>query len=197
MTPFTRAVWLTPTLAGGIAAAVTVAACGNAASVNVAGPSGERCGVSVGASGSPAPADGGSGTLTVATERECTWSARSESSWISLSTADGQGPATLTYSILPNPNGTLRRGNVTVGDQRVELSQEAAACRFEVSPSTAEFGATGGMIAVNVMVPGGCAWTAQVGESWLSLQPLTGTGAATVNVHVGPNSGIARAGTVL
>src|SRR5688572_25719149 len=188
MMPLSRAALLTPILAGCIAAVVMVTACGNSASVNVAGPSIDRCGVSVSGSGAPAPAGGGSGALTVTTERECAWSARSESSWISLGRAEGQGPATLTYSILPNPNGTLRRGNVAVGDQRVELSQEPAACRYEVSPSSAELGATGGTIDVNVMAPGGCAWTAQVGESWLSLQPLTGTGAGTVNVHVAPNS---------
>ena len=193
---FSRATF-TPILAGCIAGGVTIAGCGNSATVNVAGPSIERCGVSVSGGGAPAPAGGGTGTLTVTTERECGWSARSESAWISLSRADGQGPATVTYSILPNPNGTPRRGTVAFGDPQVELSQEPAACRYELSASSAELGATGGTIAVDVVAPGGCAWAAQLGESWLSVQPLTGAGAGTVNLHVAPNSGMARTGTVI
>src|SRR6187549_3316328 len=104
-------------------AVLTVTACGNSTNVNVAGPSIAKCGVSISGSSSPAPATGGSGTLTVTTARECAWSARSEASWIALSSTDGQGPASLGYSILPNPNSTLRRGAVAVADQRVEIAQ--------------------------------------------------------------------------
>ena len=163
--------------------------CGNSTNVNVAGPSITRCGVSISGSSSPAPAAGGSGTLTVTTARECAWSARSESSWIALSTTEGQGPASLGYSILPNPDGTLRRGSVTVADQRVEIAQEPAPCRYDVSPVSFDLGAGSGAIELNLVAPGGCSWTIQPSDSWLSPEPSSGTGATTVRLVVAPNSG--------
>ena len=177
-------------------AVLGVTGCGNSANVNVAGPSITRCGVSISGSSSPAPAAGGSGTLTVTTARECAWSARSESSWIALSTTEGQGPGSLGYSILPNPDGTLRRGSVTVADQRAEIAQEPAPCRYDVSPVSFDLGAGSGAIELHLVAPGGCSWTIQPSDSWLSPQPSSGTGATTIRLVVPPNPGAARAGNV-
>ena len=184
-----------PLLAGCIAV-LTVAGCGNSTNVNVAGPSITRCGVSITGSSSSAPAAGGTGTLTVSTARECTWSARAEASWISLSSTEGQGPSSLGYSILPNPNGTLRRGNVAVEDQRVEIAQEPAPCRYDVSPVSLDVGASSGAIELNLVAPGGCGWTTRPSDSWLSPEPSFGAGAATVRLVVAPNPGPARSGTM-
>ena len=184
-------------IAAGLAALGTITACSNSADVStVAGPSIVRCGVSVTGGGSTVPAAGGTGTLAVTAARECAWSARSESAWISLSSTQGQGPATLTYSILPNPDGTSRRGNVVVDDQRVELSQEPAPCRYAVSPPSAELASNGGTIDVSVAAPGGCAWTTESSEGWLTAERMTGAGAATVRIVVAPNPGPARSGSL-
>ena len=67
-----------------------------------------------------------------------------------LSSTAGQGSGLVNYSILPNPNGTLRRGGVAVEDQRVEIAQEPAPCRYEVSPSSVELGESGGDVELNV-----------------------------------------------
>ena len=187
---------LVPIVTGCLAAIVMATACGNSASVNVAGPAITRCGVTVSGGGAPTPAAGGTGALTISAERECSWSAKSDSPWISLSGESGQGSATLTYSIPPNPNGTLRRGSVQVENQRLEISQEPAPCRFDLSPSTAELGATGGAIEVNLVAPGGCTWTMRASDGWLSPEPSTGAGAATVRLVVLPNAGTARTGNV-
>ena len=170
--------------------------CGNSTDVNVSGPSFTRCGVSITGSSSPAPAAGGTGTLTVSTSRECAWSAQSESSWISLSSAEGQGPASLTYSILPNPNGTLRRGSVAVADQRVEIAQEPAPCRYDVSPVSVALEASSTAVELTLVAPGGCAWTIQPSATWLSPEPSSGAGATTVRLVVAPNLGPARTGSV-
>ena len=184
-------------IAAALAALATITACGNSANVStVAGPSIVRCGISVTGAGSSAPAAGGTGTLTVSAARECAWSARSESLWISLSSTQGQGPLTLTYSVLPNPDGTSRRGNVVIDDQRVEISQEPAPCRYAVSPSSAELAASGGTIDLDVATPGGCAWRTESSEAWLSPEPLTGAGAATVRINAAPNTGPPRTGNI-
>jgi len=172
---------------------LSLSGCGNSSSLNVTAPSPlNRCGVSVAAPGSVVPASGGSGTLTVSAQRECGWSAHAEATWISLNTSEGQGPATLTYSVVPNPNGTTRRGGVMVEQQRVEIVQEAAPCRFEVSPATAELDAAGGATDVAIAGPGGCAWTAQITADWLTVLPGSGTGAATIRISALPNPGAER-----
>jgi all-beta uncharacterized protein/BACON domain-containing protein len=183
-------------LASGFAVLAAVSGCGNSANVTVAGPSTTRCGVSIAGSSSPAPAAGGTGTVIVSIARECAWSARSESSWIALSSTEGQGPASLGYSILPNPNGTLRRGTVAVEDQRVEISQEPAPCGYDVSPSSVDLGANGDTSELNLVTPGGCGWTTRPSDTWLTLEPSSGAGATTVRLVVAPNPGSARTGNV-
>ena len=187
---------VSPILATGLAVLAAVTGCGNSTKVNVAGPSISKCGVSISGNSSPAPAAGGTGTLTVSTARECAWSARSESSWIALSSTEGQGPASLGYAILPNPNGTLRRGTVAVEDQRLEIAQEPAPCRYDVSPLSVDLGAGSGAIELNLVAPGGCGWTTRPSDTWLSAEPSSGAGATTVRLVVALNPGPARTGNV-
>jgi Viral BACON domain/Putative binding domain, N-terminal len=169
---------------------------GSSSSTSVAPSSINRCGVSVSGGGSPIPAGGGSGTLTITVDRECAWTARSESPWISLASAQGQGSANITFSVQPNPDASSRRGGVTVEQQRVEIAQEAAPCRFNVSPSSVDAAAAGGAVSIGVSAPGGCSWTTQSTIPWLSVEPDSGQGSGMVQVVVAPNGPAARSGTV-
>jgi hypothetical protein len=169
---------------------------GSSSTTNVAPSSINRCGVSVSGGSSSIPAGGGSGTLTITVERECAWTARSESPWISLASAQGQGPANITFSVQPNPNASNRRGGVTVEQQRIEIAQEAAPCRFSVSPSSVDAVAAGGAVPIGVSAPGGCSWTAQSTIPWLSVEPGSGQGAGTVQIAVAANGPAVRSGSV-
>ena len=142
--------------------------CGGSSSINVVQPSSGKCDIAVSNSMPRVPADGGRGNLTVETNRECSWSARAEAPWISLSGSEGQGPATVAYTVTANGNGTPRQSAVVVGEQRVAVTQDAAPCRFNVSPSSGEADAGGGQISVSVTAPGGCAWTARSDASWIA-----------------------------
>jgi hypothetical protein len=170
---------------------------GSSTSTSVLGPSGERCGLTVNGSDGAVPASGGTGNLTVATARECTWSARAEAPWITLSGAEGQGPATLAYSVSPNAMGLQRRGAVVVSDKRVEIVQEAAPCVYDIASRRHDVGSSGGDITVTLSATEGCAWTASSSASWLGdLTPASGAGNATIRISVGANSGPARSATV-
>src|SRR3954468_2056105 len=79
--------------------------CGGSSSINVVQPSSSKCDIAVSNSLSRVPANGGNGNLKVETNRECSWSARSESPWISLSGSGGQGAATLGHPGPPTENG--------------------------------------------------------------------------------------------
>jgi hypothetical protein len=176
---------------------LAVNGCGGSSSTTSVAPSSiDRCGVSVSGGSSPIPAGGGNGTLTITVDRECAWTARSESSWISLASAQGQGPASITFSVQPNPNASNRRGSVAVEQQKVEIAQEAAPCRFSVSPSSVDAAAAGGAVSIGVSAPGGCSWTAQSTAPWLSVEPGSGQGAGTVQVAVAANGPAVRSGSV-
>jgi len=169
---------------------------GSTSTTSVAAPT-ARCGVSITNNTSTIPAAGGNGSLTVNVERECSWSARAEAPWITLSGAQGQGAATLSYTVAPNLNGTPRRGGIVVGEQRAEVAQEAAACRFDVSPSLREVDASGGQISFSVTAPEGCSWSARSNDSWIANPtPAAGQGSGTVRLTVAANGGDTRNGTV-
>jgi hypothetical protein len=72
--------------------------CGGSSSTTSVAPSSiDRCGVSLSGGSSTVPAGGGNGTLTITVDRECAWTARSESPWISLASAQGQGRPTSLF----------------------------------------------------------------------------------------------------
>ena len=135
--------------------------------------------------------------MTVDTARECAWSARADASWITLAGADGQGPATLAYSVAPNATAIQRRGAVVVSDQRVEIVQEAAPCVYEIASRRHEVGGAGGDVTVTLAATEGCAWTARSNASWIGGGvPASGSGNATIRLPVEANPGGPRTGTV-
>ena len=160
--------------------------------MSVTAPTASRCAVSLTHNGSLVPAIGGSGTVTVTAQRECSWTARAEAAWITLSATQGQGETTLTYSVVSNPDAAMRRANVTIEQQRVEISQEAAPCRYDVSPASVQVAAGGGDLNVTIGTLAGCQWTAQSSSPWNTAEPRQGQGSGTVRITVAPNSGVAR-----
>jgi all-beta uncharacterized protein len=174
-----------------------LAGCGGSASTNVSGPTPTRCAVSVSNSAPEISAAGGTGAVALITARECTWSASSRDSWITLSTTSGQGEATINYSVERNPNGTRRQGHVAVSDQTVEVSQAAAPCQYTVSPSSIDASSAQGELSVALTATPGCSWNAHSSLDWIgSPIPNSGVGSATVRIVIATNTSQARSGTV-
>src|SRR5688500_2957805 len=81
-------------------------------------------------------AAGGAGTVAIAASRDCTWAASNAPSWITITSAtNGQGEGTFTYRVSSNPDPVTRRGTIDVNSISVAVSQEAAPCRYTVTPS--------------------------------------------------------------
>src|SRR5262250_2347529 len=80
-------------------------------SIGVTAPSAAKCQVSVQNSiTASVAAAGATGTLTLTTNRECSWTVTSNAAWAQLSTdSSGQGNATVTYKVLANPDAITRR----------------------------------------------------------------------------------------
>jgi len=163
---------------------------------NVTGPSTSRCPVTVAADPATFGAAGGGGTLTVSTNRECSWSATSSANWLQLGAgASGQGDGKIAFNVMTNGDPSQRRGAITISDQQVSISQDAAACVFTV-PSRDTVSADGERRTLNVTANGAdCSWTARSETSWLTIvQGSQGRGSGQVVYEAQPTKGPVRSG---
>jgi hypothetical protein len=166
-------------------------------STSLTGPSASKCQVQI--SGSPAafPADGGSGTLTIDTTRDCSWSAVSGASWVSVGKAEGQGGGSVPFTVNANALASPRTAAITVGGDAFQLSQDAAPCRYTLNPDDAPIGYQGAEFAVEVETLAGCRWSAASDAAWLTVvRGSSGQASGTMRVAAAPNDGGARTGHV-
>jgi hypothetical protein len=179
-----------------IAAGVLVIAwsCGGTTSTNLIGPSEVRCAVSLLVPDGEMPAARTSGSIDVAAERECAWSARSEVDWIALTSASGQGDGRIEFVVAENAVPVARSGRIVVAEEAAALVQAAAPCRFTLQPDSAEVGPAGGAIDVEIATHPGCAWEAGSEHPWIVIGPAAGEGPATITLQVLANTGPPRAG---
>ncbi|MBA2356243.1 MAG: BACON domain-containing protein, partial [Acidobacteria bacterium] len=147
-----------------VLALISVAGCGSSSNQVTAPTSLTRCAVNLAVEPGTVLATGGVGTVNVGVNRECAWEAQAGAEWVVLTSArSGQGNATLSYTVAPNPLITARRAVISVNDSRVDVTQAAAACAYTLDSQGRAFGAGGGSDRVEVRTQAGCAWTAQSG----------------------------------
>jgi hypothetical protein len=130
--------------------------------------------------------------VTISAARDCTWSARSEVSWIQLPSTSGQGDSTLAATVARNDLPSTRSGGIVVNEQRVGVTQEARGCDFDLKGSSQPMPAVGGRAVLQVSTINGCAWTASSSASWVSIVNTSGNGTGTVTYDVQANTGAAR-----
>lgn len=129
--------------------------------------------------------------------RECEWSASSNASWLVITGgARGQGDGTIAYRVDPNADPVARRGALAAGGSEVELSQAAAACRYDVGAGSTTLPADGGDTRIDVSTHAVCAWTASTDASWAGVTPTSGRGPASLRLSAGSNGGGTRSVTV-
>lgn len=141
-------------------------------------------------------ADGGSVTITVATTRDCAWTSSSDASWIRLSAGSGQGEATFTANVEANPQIVSRSGNVSVNGQRAPIVQAARPCTFDIAPTSAAIGGSGGSSHVTVTTITGCSWRATTTASWIQVPASAATGSGAFDFQVAANDGGLRTGVI-
>ena len=142
---------------------------------------------------------GGGGSINVATASDCSWSAASEASWISLtSSPSGNGNGTVSFVVAPN-QGETRSSSIVVANQRADITQNgvvsAPSCTTSISPMSQNVAAGGGTGTVTVTAT--CPWTAASGATWITVTSgAAGTGNGSVGFSVANNTGAARTGTM-
>lgn len=106
--------------------AVASGACSGTNVSELAGPSLARCATGLGSPPSAFPAAGGRASIVVTAARECAWTATSDSSWLQVSPATGEGESAVTVVAVANSQHAARRGVVRINDQLVTVAQDAA-----------------------------------------------------------------------
>jgi Putative binding domain, N-terminal len=135
--------------------------------------------------------------VSVGAARECAWTASAQSPWIEITSGkDGQGEGKIGYRVGPNADPVTRRGAISINEQRAEISQGAAPCRFVVSQPADVLAAAGGQTAIGVQTNAACSWSAAADASWVQVSPASATGSGTVTVTAAPNGGPERTVTL-
>jgi hypothetical protein len=156
------------------------------------------CTYSIAPSSGSVVANGGSGTFDLSTAANCSWTAVSNASWLTVdSLASGTGGGTIAFTASANPDITPRLGTITVQNQVFTLTQfSAQACSFAISPGTVSAPAGGGTAIVSVTASApSCTWPAS-SSATLGLTPSTNVGSGTVTVTV-PVNGVEPIGRQL
>ena len=175
-----------------------VSSCGSEVKTGTA-PSQIRCGVQAQAENLSFTSDGGTGTMRVTTNRECTWSAQSEAPWVTLTPpVSGQGDGTVQFIVSANGLPSSRGTAITVEDQRLQISQQGRPCGFRLSSTLETVEATGGDRSVQVTTTSAqCAWTATSDVPWITIvSGRQGDDSGPVTFRVDPLSGPQRTGTL-
>ena len=143
-------------------------------------------------------ADGGSATISVSAPQECGWDVSTQATWLTeVLPLSGQGNGTVAFRAAPNPDPAVRQSEIIINEERVRISQQAAPCRFTITPTDLTIVATGGTGLINISTLTGCSWTAASDEPWITLtSTVTGSGNGSISFSVASNTGMSRSGSV-
>ncbi len=135
---------------------------------------------------------GGKGTTTITTASDCAWAATTNSDWIAVvGAAEGNGPATIAFTVAPNPTTQARSGALVIGGVTFTISEAGGACAYDVSPHSGVFAAEGGNGTLAVTASPACEWAATSSEPWLTIvSGGSGTGDGTVAYRVASQTGL-------
>ena len=135
------------------------------------------------------PGEGGRFALAVTAASACTWTASTDVTWASVSPVSGSGNGSAMLTVNRNFEvGDSRTANVTIGNQRLHLSQ-ANACVYAIDRASADVDSDGENILIAITTTTGCPWTNNASESWLRVLPASGSSSGVVRIEIAPNMG--------
>lgn len=100
--------------------------CGSTSTSSITGPSTVRCQVTLNGGSVSFPPQGGNGSVTVSTNRDCAWSAQATAGWIHLVSSGGQGEGVLAFRVEENNAYQSRTAAIQVTNAgQVAITQAA------------------------------------------------------------------------
>jgi PQQ-like domain/Viral BACON domain/IPT/TIG domain len=144
---------------------------------------------------------GAEDSVNVVAPNGCAWTATSNATWITISSAtSGSGNDVVTYILRDNLGTSPRVGTISIAGQTFTVTQDGINnCTFSVSPKSKSFARNGGTGTVDVAASSGCGWTATSNVSWVTVNSGgsgIGNGVVTYSVSVNKTK-LAREGTIL
>ncbi|MBI3207694.1 MAG: BACON domain-containing protein [Candidatus Solibacter usitatus] len=153
---------------------------------------GVNCTVGLSSPGVSLVANGGGGSVDVATLAGCSYATVPGPNWITVTSGgSGVGAGTLTFTVDANPATVPRSGTLLIGGQPFQIDQGALACSvtIDANGSGSPYNSVGGTGSISVTANGpNCSWIASSGATWASLTSLSGTGNGSVGVVVSSNA---------
>jgi hypothetical protein len=136
-----------------------------------------------------APTNGSNASFNVTSN--ISWTVTSSQSWLSVSPASGSGNGTIIITAQANPTASIRTAIVTVvgsgvTSQTVMVTQLAGAATLSVSTNTLNVASANGSTAT-FNVTSNISWTVASNQTWLSINPASGTGNGTITVTAEAN----------
>src|SRR6188768_1362607 len=113
-------------------------------------------------------AAGGSTSFTVQTGTNCSWSATSTVSWLTVGADTGVGSGDVSVVVVAN-TGAARTGAIRIATSTFSVSQ-AGPCSYSIDPTTLTFShdpATSDPVSITTTA--GCAWTATSNDDWIDV----------------------------
>jgi hypothetical protein len=76
--------------------------------------------------GSAVGKNGGFGVVTITADSECVWTAATNTSWITITSAtSGIGNGSVNYSVAQNNTGVARKGSIAIAGRTFNIKQAA------------------------------------------------------------------------
>lgn len=140
--------------------------------------------------------DGGSGSVDISVAAGVSWSAASNSDWISVTPASGISSGSVSYTVGPNPGVTTRSGSITIAGQTFSVTQTGT--DVNLSPKSVEKAYSSDIIQLDVTALAATTWTVTPNNPWISVvDDGNGFGDSQITLAVGTNpSFLERTGTV-
>ena len=129
---------------------------------------------------------GSSASQTVKITSNCTWEAKTSEDWISLKVDKDNNE--LTIAVTSNPKSNYRTGNIIVfyksGNRNITVKQAPS----QITTSDATLSVSNVASKVTIELDAESDWTAQVSDSWVSVNPNKGSaGKKSVEISILPN----------
>lgn len=123
-----------------------------------------------------------------------TWTMSTDASWITLNMNTGT-PGYYSYQEGSSFNTSINHGDLRIGRIFVANSIDTdtlvvvqSASPLQATPDTLIFPNSGGSQSVQIAYLSYATWSASASDSWISINPSTGTGHGVVHVSVAPNT---------
>ena len=149
-----------------------------------------RCNPTIATTVAKVGANGNSGSVTVAANSGCPWTATSNDGWLSLTAGtSGSGTGIVTYVFTTNTTSSVRTGTLTIAGQTFTVTQAFGSGIFSLATNTVAVGAIGNSGSVTVYAVSSFQWTAVANDYWLGITSgASGSGTGIVTFAYSTNA---------